>query len=100
MSSQVYFPSFRKSLVKQAGTEPLSRGRSLVRLLLFHIKLSLFLYLPAQQPKRELHYPGPWRNLPLPWEGMAWGSHTALPKADGFTHKFVALYGSKHVILT
>lgn len=62
----------------QAGAEPLSRGGSLVRLLLFHIKLFVFLYLLAQQPKRELLYPGPGRNLPLPGAGMAWGSHTGV----------------------
>lgn len=93
MSSQVNFPRCRKSLVKQAGAEPLSRGRSLVRLFLFHVKLFLFLYLPAQQPRRELLYPGPGRNVPLPGAGMAWGSCAALPRAGGFTPRFVALYG-------
>lgn len=89
MSSQVYFPRCRESLVKQAGAEPLSRARSLVRLLLFHIKLFLSLYLPAQLPKRELLHPGPGRNVPE--AGMAWASHM-----DGFTPKFVALHGPEH----
>lgn len=67
-----------------------------VRLFLFHITLFLCLSLPAQQPRRELLYPGLSRAQPLPGTGVAWGSRMALPTAEGFTHRFIALYGPEH----
>lgn len=75
------------------------RARLPVGLFLFHVGLFLLLSLPAQEPRKEFLYPGCRKNQPLPGAGVAWGSHAALPRADGFTPRFIALYGPDRDVL-